>query len=102
MDVHRQTCQNCGSRALHNILVREPGHRTVVFVGCTACDKLVARYGLETYYHHGKGLESYLRSIQGSVESGRRVLSEFEATQQEAVDGYDRVVQALRAQGKEP
>ena len=73
-----------------------------VFVGCTACEKLVARYGLETYYHHGKGLESYLRSIQGSVESGSRVLSEFEATQQEAVDGYDRVVKALRAQGKEP
>ena len=82
--------------------MREPGHRTVVFVGCTQCEKLVARYALEAYYHHGKGLESYLRSVQGSVESGRRVLSEFEATQQEAVDAYERLVKALRAQGKVP
>jgi hypothetical protein len=102
MDVHRQTCQNCGSRALHNILVREPGHRVVVFVGCTSCEKLVARYALESYYHHGKGLESYLRSIQGSVESGRRVLSEFEAAQQDAVDAYARVVKSLRDKGKAP
>jgi RNase P subunit RPR2 len=102
MEVHRQTCQKCGSRKHNNLLVREPGQRPVVFVRCTECEELVARYVLESYYHHGKGLESYLRSVTGSVESGRRMLSEFEETQQEAVAGFQRVMADLTERGKLP
>jgi RNase P subunit RPR2 len=100
MEVHRQTCQECGSRKHNNIVVREPGHRPTVFVRCAECASLVARYGLADYYHHGKGLESYLRSVQGAAESGRRMLEEFEATQHEAVEGFARALDYLNQYDK--
>ena len=102
MEVHRQTCQVCGSRLLHNIIAREPGEPTVIFVSCAKCEELVARYVLDGYYHHGKGIESYLRSVRGSFESGRRMLEAFEATARDAQAGFRRVVAALAAEKKEP
>jgi hypothetical protein len=54
-----------------------------------------------SYYHHGKGLESYLRSVEGAVESGRRMLSEFEEAEHEAVEGYARALSVLKELGKE-
>ncbi len=102
MEVHRQTCQACGCRLLHNIIAREPGERTVIFVSCDQCEQLVARYVLDGYYHHGKGIESYLRSVRGSFESGRQMLESFEATARDAQAGYQRVLEALAAEKKEP
>lgn len=101
MEVHRQTCQNCGSREHNLALVREPGHGQVVFVRCARCHELVARYGLASYYHHGKGMESYLRSVAGSMESGRRTLADFDAARHDAVEGFERVMTALRERGKQ-
>ncbi len=65
MEVHRQTCQKCGSRKLKNILAREPGEPDRVFVQCHDCNELVARYiiGQGGYYHYGKGFESYIRGL---------------------------------------
>ena len=100
MEVHRQTCQACGSRKLNNIVVREPGRRPAVYARCAECEQLVAVYGLESYYHHGKGLDSYLRSVHGTLESGRRVLAEFEAAQKEAVEGFASAMGVLQQQGK--
>lgn len=95
MELHRQTCQACGSREHQNLLCREPGHADVVYVRCARCGELVARYALSGYYHHGKGVESYLRSVQGPVESGRRILEEFEAARHEALEGFARALHEL-------
>lgn len=102
MEVHRQRCQACGSLDVRNILARHEGDRTLVFVRCTSCEQLVARYELSGYYHHGKGLESYLRGAEAAAEeSGREWLAEFRATQDEAVRGYEGALEALAAAGKD-
>ena len=54
MELHRQHCQNCQSIEMRNILVREAGKATSVYVRCGNCGELVARYKLRDYYHHGR------------------------------------------------
>ena len=101
MDVHRQTCQACGSRRHHNIIARPAGRPTEVFVRCTKCGELVAYYELTRYYHHGKGAESYLRSVgPGLRESGRNVLDDFERMRNEVLEWYPKALEALKEQGK--
>lgn len=101
-EIHRQTCQSCGSIDLRNILVREPDLPTTIYVRCAKCGELVARYKLSDYYHHGKGIESFLRSHRFlSQESGRSVLEEFKKTQMDSEKGYERVLKYLREHGKE-
>ena len=101
MEIHRQQCQACGGYDMRDILVREEAHPTVIYVRCCNCASLVARYELSDYYHHGKGIESYLRShASTSSESGRDVLDAFAATQERAVAGYERAIQELVALGK--
>jgi len=96
MEVHRQRCQNCESIDVRNILVRDLNQPTHVFVRCSTCKELVARYTLSDYYHHGKGLESYLRA-QGATggDSARQWLSEFEQTQRDSLEGYERALAHL-------
>ncbi len=102
MEIRRQRCQACGGYELHNILVREPRLRTAVYVRCAECRELVARYSLADYYHHGKGMDSFLRSRTASVaESGRDLLELFERAKQRAIEGYARVVEELARQGKD-
>jgi hypothetical protein len=86
---------------VRNILVREPDLRTTIYVRCAQCLELVARYKLREYYHHGKGIESYLKS-QGaaSVESGRKVLDEFSRIETESVAGYEEALKHLEAHDK--
>ena len=101
MEVSRQRCQACGSHDVRNILARDEGDRTIVFVRCSGCAQLVARYELSAYYHHGKGLASYLRGAGASEEeSGREWLAELRAVEEEALRGYEEVLQALAAAGK--
>ncbi len=102
MEVHRQTCQNCQSRKVQDILVREAGEPAVVYVRCAQCGELVARYVLSDYYHHGKDLDSYLRSQAAqSSESGRDMLEGFRKTQTEALEGYLRALDYIRDSGKD-
>lgn len=102
MEVHRQTCQACGSLDLRNILVRKPGQADMVYVLCASCRELVARYRLRDYYHHGKGAESFLRSVGAeSSESGRSKLSDFAKVQEEALDGLQEALEVLAREGKE-
>ncbi|MDH5541553.1 MAG: hypothetical protein OEY64_01175 [Nitrospinota bacterium] len=81
MEIHRQTCQKCGSREMRNLLARAVGESDKVFVQCVKCGELVARYtiGQGGYYHHGKGYESYLRSLNrgGDYESTRDMNNAF-------------------------
>ncbi len=94
MEIHRQTCQSCHSREMQNILVREPGVPSTVYARCAKCGELVALYRLSDYYHHGKDLESYLRSHGvSSGESGRDILADFQRTQKEAEEGFQRVLE---------
>ena len=89
MEVHSQKCQACQSQKLSNLLVREPGQSQTVYVRCAECGELVARYRLREYYHHGKGIESWLRSRDPAAsESGRDVHGEFERVQQDALQGF--------------
>ncbi|MGF1512019.1 MAG: hypothetical protein ACFB9M_21215 [Myxococcota bacterium] len=101
MRVHRQQCQACKSRELQNLLVRESGRNDVVMVRCAKCRQLVARYELQSYYHHGKGFESWIRSYRGATESGRALHEAFNAAQETAVDQFGRVVEQLAKEGKE-
>ena len=101
MDIHRQQCQACGSHDARNIIVR-PGHeRPIIYVRCMNCGELVARYRLAEYYHHGKDIESFLRSRgANAVESGRRMLDEFQQVQKDAVEGYEKALEYLTEHDK--
>ena len=102
MQVNRQNCQACGSIEVRNILVREADQPTIVYVRCGKCAELVARYELNDYYHHGKGIESYLRA-HGVVaaDSGRQWLAEFKRAQQNAQTGYEEALRLLADEQKE-
>ncbi|MEM9585687.1 MAG: hypothetical protein AAGA03_00275 [Planctomycetota bacterium] len=96
MDVKRQTCQSCHSMDVRNIIVRDEDGGQVIFVRCARCGELVARYDLKDYYHHGKGIESYLRAhgMRGS-DSGRAWLEAFKKSQQDALVGYEAALEVL-------
>ena len=96
MQVNRQTCQACGSINVRNLLVRESDRPTIVYVRCGQCGELVASYELSNYYHHGKGIESYLRSHGvAAADSGREWLAEFHRVQKDALVGYEAALQQL-------
>lgn len=100
MEVVLQRCQECSSTDVRNMLVREQGRAQMVYVRCAKCDALVARYRLLDYYHHGKGLESFLRSAGSDAgDSGRGAMSEFQAVQGEAVEGFEQARRELGEQG---
>lgn len=102
MEVHRQRCQQCDSIDVRNILAREPNRPTAVYVRCQQCGELVARYELSNYYHHGKGIESYLRVHGvGAADSGRQWLKEFNRVQEEALTGFQDVLAELAKHQKE-
>ncbi len=102
MEIHRQQCQQCASRDVRNILVREADAPMAIYVRCLRCGELVALYRLSEYYHHGKGIESFLRSLgSGAGESGRDYLDQCHRTQTEAVRGYEEVLRKLEEQGKD-
>ena len=86
---------------IRNILVRESGSPTTVYARCGGCGELVARYRLSEYYHHGKGLDSFIRSLGPMcTESGRDVLAQFNHVREEATDGYRAAMDILNEQGK--
>ncbi|MGF1469191.1 MAG: hypothetical protein ACFCGT_23955 [Sandaracinaceae bacterium] len=102
MDVHRQRCQRCGSIDVRNLLVRQAGLPQTVYVRCSSCGELVARYVLSDYYHHGRGLESYLRSHGGDfAESGRRIAEELRKAEASALAGYEKALAHLAKAGKD-
>ena len=101
MEIHRQQCQGCGSIDTRNILVREPEHPTTIYVRCAKCGELVARYKLSSYYHHGKGMDSFLRSLGSDAsDSGRDMLAEFKNVQAESLECYERALENLQKQDK--
>ena len=102
MEIHRQQCQQCGSRDVRNILVRDTDAPMTIYVRCLGCGMLVARYKLSEYYHHGKGIESFLRSLGAAAgESGRDYLAEFNRIQRDAVEGFAEVRRRMTEAGKD-
>jgi len=102
MEIHRQRCQNCRSLDVRNILVRRQGDPVTVYVRCSGCGELVARYRLSDYYHHGKGAESFFRSIGADAgDSGRASLDSFNRAQEESLQGYREALESLREKGKD-
>ena len=102
MEVHRQRCQACQSIDVRDILVRRQGEPTAVFVRCAKCGELVARYLLRGYYHHGKGAESFYRSVGSDAsDSGRASLDDFKRAQEESLSVYQAALEALREEDKE-
>jgi hypothetical protein len=105
MEIHRQTCQKCGSRKLRNILVRADGSPDKVFVQCLGCKNLVARYIIaqQGYYHHGKGFESYLRGLNrgGYFESGKDIQTQFEEVKEICMEEYSEILKALKETEKD-
>lgn len=101
MEVHRQQCQACGKHDSRNIVMRAAGRPQTVFVRCANCGELVARYILSDYYHHGKDVESFLRSRESSAaESGRNMLSEFKRVREDSLEGFRKVIEILAEQDK--
>ncbi len=73
-----------------------------MFVRCSGCGGLVARYQLRSYYHHGKGLESFARSIGAdAADSGRATLAEFERAREESLSGFERALAQLHEEEKD-
>jgi uncharacterized Zn finger protein len=102
MDIHRQQCQSCVTSEVRNILVREANLPTIVYVRCVHCGRLVARYELSDYYHHGKGIESFLSSRRGRVEdSGREMMKQYDEAKRKAIEGFKEVVTRLEELGKD-
>lgn len=99
MEIHIQQCQSCGKRNLRNILVREPGENDKVYVQCRSCDAFVASYTLSPmgYYHHGKGYESFLRSVQrsGDYMSGRNMADIYKARVAKEERRFQKVLERL-------
>lgn len=101
MDVKRQTCQACNGINLRNIIVRD-GRTHLIYVRCVSCKELVARYVLQDYYHHGKGVESYLRAHGATGgDSGGEWLKAFQKSQLDAVKGYQKALEVLEEAHKE-
>ncbi|WP_239923483.1 hypothetical protein [Agaribacterium haliotis] len=98
MEIHIQKCQQCKSRNLRNILVRDEKQK--VFVQCRDCDALVARYILTPggYFHAGKGFESFLRSIErdGGLTSARNVDEQFHQAEDGTVEEFAELQQPLK------
>ena len=98
MELHIQKCQNCGSRQMKNILVRDETQK--VYVQCQNCHRLVARYILASggYFHAGKEFESFLRSLErdGGIDSGKGLQDQFEQTKSSAEDEFQEVLQRLK------
>ncbi len=102
MEIHRQQCQHCGSRDVRNILVRDTDAPMTIYVRCLGCGALVARYKLSEYYHHGKGIESFLRCLGAAAgESGRDYLAEFNRIQRDVVEGFAEVRRRMTEAGKD-
>ncbi|MDH5561263.1 MAG: hypothetical protein OEY59_10480 [Deltaproteobacteria bacterium] len=99
-ELHRQTCQSCGSRTLKILLYRESGEPDKAFAQCAECDELVARYVIQPggYYHHGKGFESYLRGITrgGGFMSGKDLHKDFEKLQSSCLRRFDEIRMLLK------
>ncbi len=101
IDVKRQTCQACQSIDVRDIIVRDKG-KQIIYVRCAKCKELVARYELKDYYHHGKGIESYLRARGASGgDSGREWLDAFNKSQREAIEGYAEALHELESAKKD-
>jgi len=83
-EVHRQTCQSCGGREHRIFLIDRPGSRTHAVVQCVHCGQLVARYGLDSYYHHGKGYESWLKRQGINAWSPKEMHAAFEKSVSDA------------------
>lgn len=101
MEVHRQQCQACGSRETRNIIVRAAGSPQVVLVRCAACAELVARYELASYYHHGRGFESWLRHLDVPTESALDLAETFESARADALEEYAAALEELKREDKE-
>jgi hypothetical protein len=104
MEVHRQTCQICGSRKLRNLLLREPKTNDKVIVQCTECKELVARYIISKggYYHHAKGYESYLRGLtrDGDFMNAKIMENEYLEIKETCEKEFKKVTSYLDEQDK--
>lgn len=98
MELHIQKCQQCGSRKMRNILVRDESQK--VYVQCRDCEGLVARYILAGggYYHAGKEFESFLRSIErdDEITTGRNLNEVFGHVKTSAEQEFDNVIKMMR------
>jgi hypothetical protein len=99
MEVHRQTCQKCGCIEMVNILGRAVGESDKVYVQCNNCKELVARYIIAQggYYHHGRGFESYLQSLNrgGFYESTKDMQVDFEQLKEKCEMEYKEIVSEI-------
>lgn len=84
-----------------NLVVREPGTPPLVLVRCEDCKELVARYELRGYYHHGKGMQDWLRTMPIATESTVDLQDRFARVREEAPRELERALHALEAKGKE-
>lgn len=98
MELQIQSCPQCGSTQLKNILVREPGNMNKVYVLCASCEQPVSRYRLSGYHYLGNPEVSFFRSFGSStIESGRAALSLAEDEQQAVHKEFQELVEKLTA-----
>jgi len=83
------------------VLRRDEAHPLTVYVRCAKCGELVARYRVGEYYHHGKGMESWLKAMRpGNRESARNLRADFDEVKRNSIAEYADVLEELERQGK--
>ena len=90
---------------MRNLVVRNPGTHEKIYAQCENCKQLVARYILAEmgYYHHGKGVESFLKSVEnsGDMYSGRDLLETFKNISEDENKNFEKIATTLHEMGKD-
>ena len=96
MDLKYQECGSCGYQSMRNVLETEVGNKVQLYISCAQCHEFIARFTVNRCYHHGEGIDSYLTSLpEEEFDSGHAFLESLAALRRDAVDGFERVSDAL-------
>ena len=96
--VTRERCPSCGEIKLYNNFYIRSGHHMRVYVECSSCGSLVARYIIHAYVDPSFNFVSLLRGLRGGVgESGRKTLDYLKTRGEKATDQFKRVKALLEA-----
>ncbi len=96
VNVERQSCSECGSTDINNIVVDSEHDRARIYCRCSRCKAMIAWCDLKTYFPSNHALEHYLSNHRGiETDSGRRWLDRFNKSRASAEADYQQALVAL-------
>lgn len=97
----RETCYKCGCTNLINNVYIEEGEPIQVYVECSKCKELVARYTVNCYIST-EGYESLLQSISSfSYDSGRFVCKRVQSYEDEILEEFEHCKKLIKEEEDE-